>query len=116
MLRKTVSLKENHAFRRLYAKGKSAVCPTLALYCRKNGRGVNRLGLTTGVKLGKAVKRNRVRRRLREIYRLHEEELSSGWDIVAVARVRAVYASYRELERGFLQLADRLGIREGKKP
>ncbi len=62
----TVSLKENRVFRRLYAKGRSAVSPTMVLYCRKNGRRENRLGLTTGTKLGHAVVRNRVRRRLRK--------------------------------------------------
>ena len=72
----TVSLKENRVFRRLYAKGRSAVSPTMVLYCRKNGRRENRLGLTTGTKLGHAVVRNRVRRRLREIYRLQEHRLS----------------------------------------
>ena len=51
----TVSLKENRVFRRLYAKGRSAVSPTMVLYCRKNGRRENRLGLTTGTKLGHAV-------------------------------------------------------------
>jgi len=103
-------------FRRLYAKGKSAVCPTLALYCRRNGRSYNRLGITTGVKLGKAVQRNKVRRRLREIYRLHEAEFGAGWDIVAVARVKAVHSRYRELERGFLGLASRLGLAEKERP
>ena len=44
----TVSLKENRVFRRLYAKGKSAVAPTMVLYCRRNGRRESRLGLTTG--------------------------------------------------------------------
>ena len=82
----TVSLKENRVFRRLYAKGRSAVSPTMVLYCRKNGRRENRLGLTTGTKLGHAVVRNRVRRRLREIYRLQEHRLSPGYDIVVVAR------------------------------
>ncbi|MFR4756822.1 MAG: ribonuclease P protein component [Evtepia gabavorous] len=60
----TVSLKENRVFRRLYAKGRSAVSPTMVLYCRKNGRRETELGLTTGTKLGHAVVRNRVRRRL----------------------------------------------------
>ena len=99
----TVSLKENRVFRRLYAKGRSAVSPTMVLYCRKNGRRENRLGLTTGTKLGHAVVRNRVRRRLREIYRLQEHRLSPGYDIVVVARVRAVYSRYAELERDFLR-------------
>ena len=86
----TVSLKLNHEFRRLYAKGKSAVNPCMAVYCRKNRLGYNRLGFTTGTKLGKAVVRNRTRRRLREAYRLHEERFLPGYDIVVVARVRAV--------------------------
>ena len=78
----TVSLKENRVFRRLYAKGKSAVAPTMVLYCRRNGRRESRLGLTTGTKLGHAVVRNKVRRRLREIYRLHEDRFAPGYDIV----------------------------------
>ena len=47
----TVSLKLNHVFRRLYGRGKSAVNPCLAVYCRKNNLGYSRLGLTVGVKL-----------------------------------------------------------------
>lgn len=114
-MKHTISLKQNHEFRRLYNKGKSAASPYLVLYCRKTNRPVSRLGLTTGVKLGKAVKRNRVRRRLREIYRTHEAELACGWDIVAVARVKAVFARYSQLEKSFLALADKLGllIKEG---
>jgi len=103
----TVSLKENRQFRRLYAKGKSEVSPYLALYWRKNGGKENRLGITVGGKLGKAVKRNLVRRRLREIYRTNEERFMPGHDLVVVARVRAVHSSYRELEHSLLGLAKR---------
>lgn len=106
----TVSLKENRVFRRLYAKGKSAVAPTMVLYCRRNGRRQSRLGLTTGTKLGHAVVRNKVRRRLREIYRLHEDRFAPGYDIVVVARVRAVHSSYAVLERDFLRLAKKLQL------
>ena len=67
-------MKENHLFRRLYAKGKSAVSPTLAVYVRKNRLGYTRLGLTVGTKVGKAVRRNKVRRRIREAYRIHRSE------------------------------------------
>ena len=56
------TLKKNSDFRRLYAKGKSAVNPWLVVYCRRNRGGVNRLGYTVSVKLGHAVVRNRVRR------------------------------------------------------
>ena len=103
----TVSLKENRQFRRLYAKGKSEVSPYLALYWRKNGGNESRLGITVGGKLGKAVKRNLVRRRLREIYRINEARFLPGYDLVVVARVRAVHSSYRDLERSLISLAGR---------
>ena len=109
-MKHTVSLKQNHEFRRLYNKGKSAASPYMAVYCRKNRGDVSRLGLTTGVKLGHAVQRNRVRRRLREIYRTNEHRLASGWDIVIVARVKSVYTRYSDLERSFLALARKLEL------
>ncbi len=109
------TLKKNSEFQRLYAKGKSAATPCLALYCRKNRRGENRLGYTVSVKLGHAVVRNRVRRRLREIVRLNEPRLKQGWDIVVVARTRAVNAPYRKLEASFLEACGKLGLlREGE--
>ena len=109
-MKHTVSLKQNHEFRRLYGKGKSAVSPYFAVYCRRTGRPYSRLGITAGTKLGNAVKRNRVRRRIRELYRTNEDRLSPGYDIVVVARTRVIYGSYGELERSFLQLMRKLGI------
>jgi ribonuclease P protein component len=109
-VKKTVSLKQNHLFRRLYNKGQSAVSPYMALYIRRTGRKENRLGFTVSTKLGHAVVRNRVRRRLREIYRLHEEELVSGVDMVVVARVRATHATYSQLDSSFVKLCTKLGV------
>ena len=109
-MKHTVSLKQNHLFRRLYQKGRSAVTPCLAVYCRKNGGSVSRLGITAGVKLGCAVQRNRVRRRIREIYRTNEARLLPGYDLVVVARVRAAHVGYRELEEHFLRLARKLEL------
>ena len=109
-MKHTVSLKQNHEFRRLYAKGKSAVSPYFAIYCRKTGRPYSRLGITTGVKLGKAVQRNRIRRRIRELYRTNEWKLQPGYDIVVVARTRAIFTPYVQLEQSFLQLMKKLGL------
>ncbi len=106
----TVSMKAPHLFRRTYAKGKSAVTPTLVLYCRKNGLDYNRLGLTVGAKVGKAVIRNRTRRRMRECYRLREHELKTGFDLVLVARGHAAEVSYQELARHFSSLVKRLEL------
>ena len=109
-MKQTVSIKQNSEFRRLYGKGRSAASFCLAVYCRRNRYGYNRLGLTVSTKVGKAVVRNRVRRRLREAYRVHEDRYAPGWDIVVVARVRAAFVRYRELERNLLRLSDKLGL------
>ena len=106
------SLKFNHIFRRLYAT-KGVANGFLVLYARKNRLGENRVGVTVSKKLGKAVVRNRVRRRLREVYRLHESRFLPGWDIVVVARGRAVDASFPDLTRAYLSLAKKAGILEG---
>ncbi|MBR5705870.1 MAG: ribonuclease P protein component [Deltaproteobacteria bacterium] len=108
----TETLKKNYEFQRLYAKGKSAVTPYLVVYVRKTKRRENRVGFTVSNKLGKAVVRNRVRRRLREIYRLHESEFSRGVELVIVARARAVGARYAQLERALLSACKKLGVLE----
>ena len=106
-----VTVKENYEFRRIYRRGKTAVSPTLVLYCQKNRHGQTRLGVTVSTKLGGAVVRNRIRRRLREIWRLNQEQLQPGWDVILVARGRAVRADYRRLNADYLRLIKETGIR-----
>ena len=105
-----VPLKENAAFRRLYYKGKSAGNRYLVIYCARNRLEATRVGLTVSTKLGHAVVRNRVRRRLREIVRHNASCLPSGYDIVIVARTAAVEAEFAALEKSFRTLTGRLGL------
>ena len=111
----TSTIKQNYEFRRLYSKGKSCANAYLVVYCRKNRAGRSRIGYTVSNKVGHAVVRNRIRRRLREIFRLNQGGLAQGYDMILVARTRAVGAEYRELERAFLNVCGKLGLRE-KKP
>ncbi len=103
------SLKLNHIFRRLY-RTNGLANGYMVLYARKNHTGTNRIGITVSKKLGKAHIRNRVRRRLREAYRLNEDRFTPGWDIVVVARSRAVDASFACLTEGYLSLAQKAGL------
>lgn len=103
------ALKLNHIFRRLYAtSGHGNAC--LVLYARKNNTGTNRVGVTVSKKLGGAVVRNRIRRRIREVYRLNEQKFAPGWDIVVVARSRSLTASFEHLSQSYLALAEKAGI------
>ena len=106
----TASLKKNHEFKRLYNKGKNAASKCVVVYQRRNGSSQNRLGITVSTKLGGAVQRNRIRRRLKEIYRLNEKSVSAGYDIVIVARMRSRFAEYKELESSVLSLFKKLGL------
>ena len=106
----TSPLKNNREFKRLYNRGKSAASQCAVVYCRRNGTSGNRLGVTVSTKLGGAVVRNRVRRRLKEIYRLHETNMTAGYDVVIVARVRSRYVGYWELESSVIGLFGKLKI------
>jgi ribonuclease P protein component len=112
-LKVTTSLKKNYEFRRLYNKGKSAASQCAVVYCRRNGKAENRLGLTVSAKLGGAVQRNRIRRRLKEIYRTNEDKMAPGYDVVIVARQRSRHAGYSEIETSVLSLFRKLKIMPG---
>ncbi len=109
-MKHTISLKFNHVFRRLYQRGKSKVSPYFAVYCQKNPWKNSRLGITTGVKIGNAVKRNRARRRIRALYQVNEGRIAPGYDIVVVARTKVIFARHADLQKSFLDLMDKLGI------
>ena len=111
-MKKAVTLKENYEFRRMYQRGKSAVSGSMVVYCRKNKKGLSRLGITVSTKLGKAVVRNRVRRRLRELYRLNKSEMKQGYDVILVGRGRAITAPFSKMQRQYAAALKELGLME----
>lgn len=109
-MKKTVSIKENKDFKRLYYRGKSVANDLLAVYYRKNSYSCCRLGLTVSGKVGNAVVRNRVRRLIKESYRLMEERVRGGTDIVVVARGKAASADFHAVNRALEDALKRSGI------
>ena len=110
----TVSLKLNHEFKRVYARGKSRAHRLIVVYYLKNRLGYNRLGLTVSKKVGGAVKRNRAKRLMREAYRLTEPKIAVGFDIVLVSRAATPYAHGRDVERALCRIVEELGIMQEK--
>ena len=101
----TVSLKKTPEFRNVYRRGKSVANRFLVLYKYKNGKEINRLGISVSKKVGHSVVRSRVTRLIRESYRLSEETITQpGWDFVIVARTAAKEASYQEIADALNQL------------
>jgi ribonuclease P protein component len=97
------SLKKNRDFKRVYSRGKSYATYNLVLYFLPNGLEKNRVGFSISKKIGKAVVRNKIRRRLKEIIRL-ENNLKEGYDLVFIARKPVVELDYRGLEKNVKRL------------
>ena len=104
------SLRKNEDFRTCYKSGKSYANRYLALYVLPNGQEENRIGISVSKKVGNSVVRHRVKRLIRESYRLHEAEFDSGSDIVVVGRRSADGATYQEIERALLSLLKKAEI------
>ena len=108
----TQSLCENNRFRYLYRRGKTASAPSLVVYASKNRlKTVSRLGITCSVKLGGAVQRNRMRRRIREVLPpVLRPNARPGYDIVVVARARVLRCPFSMLQKDMLALFAKLGL------
>lgn len=104
------TIKENRIFRLLYRKGRKFVTDRLVLYVLPNKSEENFIGLTVSKKIGKAVTRNRIRRLLRESYRKYENNLKKGFNIVVVARTKAAYSSFSEIDSSLYNLIEISGL------
>lgn len=82
-------LNNNRDFQRVYSRGKSLVTKYFVIYYLPQKLGHHRIGYTVSRKIGGAVVRNRVRRRLKEAFRLLQPTLPRSMDVVIVARGRA---------------------------
>jgi ribonuclease P protein component len=101
-------VKKRKDFTRIYQKGKSYPGKDMILFCRRNGFRSFRIGFTVSKKVGNAVMRNRVRRRLKEIARLHPEFFVQGKDYIIVAKHTITKISYREMEKELENLSGKI--------
>jgi ribonuclease P protein component len=95
-------LKKNSQFSLVYDKGKSLAGKEVVLKALSNGSSLSRFGFVVSGRLGKAVVRNRIKRRLREI--TGKIKVKSGWDIILIARAPAVMTDYKDLEKSVRKL------------
>ena len=113
-MNKEEKIKKNSHFRFIYGRGKSFSNEYLVLYIFKNGKNLNRVGISVSKKVGNSVVRNRVKRLIRENYRLNKDMFKKGFDFIFVARVRSAKANYYDIKKSVIYLMKKGGlIKEG---
>ncbi len=106
------SLKKNKEFKKVYENGKSYATRNLVIYCLDYEKGKkNRYGLSVSKKIGNAVVRNKLKRRLREIIREFEKEKDfTGYDIIFIARKPVIQIDYKRLKNDVKRLYKKMNI------
>lgn len=111
MVQREYRLRENRDFRRVFQRGKSAATARLVLYWLENREGHYRAGISVSKKVGNAVVRNRVKRRLRACFLTLKAELApKPIDLVVVCRPAAAEASFADLYGDLMKLLKRAKI------
>lgn len=106
----TESLKKNFQFRTVYKRGKSIANRNLVMYVYPNKKEINRLGVSVSKKVGNSVVRSRVSRLIKESYRLQEENILYGYDIIVIARNSMNGLSYNETYSSLNHLLKKHGM------
>ena len=102
------SLRNNREFQMVYNEGNSKANRYLVLYYRKNDLEYNRLGISVSKKVGNSVVRHRTTRLIRESYRLNQDNLKTGYDMVVIARQTAKGQNYHTIESAFASSEEEL--------
>lgn len=103
-------LRKSSDFDRVYSSGKRSTSSTLTVIFDVSPAGATRVGLSVGRRIGKAVVRNRVKRLLREAFRLNKNRVKKGHDIILVARKGVEELNFREVEAQVMDLFGRGGL------
>ncbi|QJW46276.1 ribonuclease P protein component [bacterium BFN5] len=103
-------LRKNNSFQAVYRSGKSYANKAMVLYVLPNDGANRKIGFAAGKRLGNAVIRNRVKRLLREAYRLNQHKLTADVDLILVGRQAMVKSRYKTVARAFLDLCSKARI------
>jgi ribonuclease P protein component len=95
---KRYRIRENSRFQEIRQQGKSYSSELLVMCVLANELPYSRFGFSINARIGGAVIRNRIKRRLREIIRLRMETIVPGWDVVLIARRPILCADYHQLD------------------
>lgn len=100
-------LRRTADYERVYRSGRQRSSPHFTCHCLANDLGYSRFGITIKASVGSAVRRNRIKRRVRELIRLHREEFPAGWDVILHPKLDVAILPFAQLEQQFTALLAR---------
>lgn len=116
-MQKKYRLKRRSDFRRVFRAGTSVANRQFILYIyHRKEEGPPRVGVSVSKKLGKAVKRNRIRRRIKEVVRQWVEEIPDGVDLVVIARQPVATMDFSQIRSSLNHLFKKAKLISPKSP
>ena len=109
-MKRRYRLRKNADFQRVRLSGRSEANRQLVLVALPNKLDHSRFGFAVSKRIGKAVKRSKIKRQLREVVRLKQDLIEVGWDILLIARVPIRKASYQEMDRSVIYLLQKMEL------
>ncbi len=109
-MRRQYRLRDKRRFQQVRRQGRSYKHRLIVLVLLPNKLSHSRFGFTASKRIGNAVKRNRVRRLMREAVRLQWEDIAPGWDVVCIARRPIADATFQEVQAACQQLLSQAGL------
>ncbi|PWH19183.1 MAG: ribonuclease P protein component [Ardenticatenia bacterium] len=109
-MKRQYRLRDRADFQRTRQEGKCWGHRLVVLCALRNNLAYSRFGFAASRRIGKAVVRNRARRRMREIIRVNMSAIAPGWDVVLIARPALLQATYSELRDAICELLRRAGL------
>ena len=106
-MKRRYRVRENARFQEIRRSGRSYPNQILVLCALQNDLDYSRFGFSVSTRIGNAVVRNRIKRRLREAMRLRMDEVKPGWDLVFIARKPIRHADYRKIDAACARLLGR---------
>jgi ribonuclease P protein component len=105
-----IRIKKNTDYQTVFKKGKQISGRGVILYYSKNSAQDTRVGIIVSKKVGNAVVRNRIKRIIREIFRLNWPDIKSGYDIIIITRKSIREKSFHDIEKTFIDIMRRAGL------
>jgi len=109
-MKRRYRLRKNADFQRVRRQGQSSANRLIVLIILPNNLDHSRFGFAVSKRIGNAVKRNKVKRQMRESARLCQAEIQPGWDLLFIARVAIQNTTYNEIDQAVKQLLQNMKL------